>query len=921
MQRRSGKELRELFLSYFEGKGCKRLHSFSLVPDDPTLLFTIAGMVPFKPYFLGLKTPEFTRATTSQKCIRTNDIENVGRTARHHTFFEMLGNFSFGDYFKSDVIPWAWTFLTEYIGLEPERLYVTVHITDDEAHDIWHKKVGVPENHIVRFDEDNFWAAGPVGPCGPCSEILYDQGEAYSCGKPTCGVGCDCDRYLEIWNLVFMQFSRDKDGKLTPLPKKNIDTGMGLERLASIVQNVRTDFETDLFKPIIDETCKLVNVEYGTDPKKDMAVRVISDHMRAAAFMIADGILPSNDGRGYVLRRLIRRSVRFGRLMGIDKPFLTGLLPAVRESIGDEYTELAEQSSAIQQVLKTEEEHFSKTLSQGSDLLDTEIAKLAASGNKTLSGDTAFVLYDTFGFPYELTEEICQERSIAVDKEGFEKAMEEQRDRARNSSKQLSSVIKHTVYTDIADKHAPSQFCGYTDMKSSTKVLAIIVDGEERNSAEEKTAADIILENTPFYAEKGGQVGDTGTITADGMKFEVKDTVYPTPELIIHRGTIINGTIREGDHVLAEVDEERRKNIQRHHTATHLLQEALTRVLGKHVRQAGSLVTPTFLRFDFNHFAPMTIDQIRQVENIVYEQVLKNLSVMTTLMSLDEAKKSGARALFDEKYGNIVRVLDISGFSTELCGGTHVKHTGDIGLVKIINEEGIGGFSEEGQRYSLDAVGLAAGIIMPHGIQNVLPLDPVGDALCTGCGQIPDVLVAGLADQRRSLLVRLRNRIGIQQIKGSALNHVDLLVRLVQQHIRYGEAVGDIGKVAQNDLVAAAGAQQVQVHMRPDKALGLVKGAVKRFLIACAGQEFLKLSGQFSHVRSRYDGSGVLPVESKIFIFGQAGKGRYAFCIEQGRKAAVTRFVNDDVACRALNQHFELLKGIFHPSLLLKPSG
>jgi alanyl-tRNA synthetase len=690
MQRRSGKELRELFLSYFEGKGCKRLHSFSLVPDDPTLLFTIAGMVPFKPYFLGLKTPEFTRATTSQKCIRTNDIENVGRTARHHTFFEMLGNFSFGDYFKSDVIPWAWTFLTEYIGLEPERLYVTVHITDDEAHDIWHKKVGVPENHIVRFDEDNFWAAGPVGPCGPCSEILYDQGEAYSCGKPTCGVGCDCDRYLEIWNLVFMQFSRDKDGKLTPLPKKNIDTGMGLERLASIVQDVRTDFETDLFRPIIDEACKLVNVEYGTDPKKDMAVRVISDHMRAAAFMIADGILPSNDGRGYVLRRLIRRSVRFGRLMGIDKPFLTGLLPAVRESIGDEYTELAEQSSAIQQVLETEEEHFSRTLSQGSDLLDTEIAKLCNDSDKTLSGDTAFVLYDTFGFPYELTEEICQEHSIKVDKDGFEKAMGEQRERARSSSKQLSSVIKHTIYTDIADKYAPSQFCGYTDMKSSTKVLAVIVNGEEKQSADGGTDADVILENTPFYAEKGGQVGDTGTITADGMKFEVKDTVYPTPELIVHRGTVISGTINEGEQVLAEVDEERRKSIQRHHTATHLLQEALTRVLGKHVRQAGSLVTPTFLRFDFNHFAPMTVEQIREVEDIVYEQVLKNLSVMTTLMSLDEAKKSGARALFDEKYGDTVRVLDISGFSTELCGGTHVRHTGDIGLVKIINEEGIG---------------------------------------------------------------------------------------------------------------------------------------------------------------------------------------------------------------------------------------
>ncbi len=691
MERRSGKELRELFLRFFEEKGCRRYHSFSLVPQDPTLLFTIAGMVPFKPYFLGLKTPEVTRATTAQKCVRTNDIENVGRTARHHTFFEMLGNFSFGDYFKDEIIPWAWEFLTERVGLDPERLYATIYLDDDEAFDIWHKKVGLPADRIFRLGaDDNFWAAGPVGPCGPCSEIIYDQGPEFSCGKPTCTVGCDCDRYLEIWNLVFMQYNRDEAGKLTPLPHKNIDTGMGLERLASVVQGVPNDFETDLFRPIMDKACELVNVRYGEDPKKDMAVKVISDHIRASAFMIADGILPTNEGGGYVLRRLIRRSVRFGRLLGIDKPFLTELLPVVRESIGDEYSELAEQASAIEQVLSTEEERFSHTLAQGSDLMDSEVAKIAAAGKKELPGDVAFVLYDTFGFPLELTEEMCEERGITVDKKGFEAAMDEQRERARASSKQTSSVISKNVYTELADKIAPSPFCGYAETKCEAEIKAVIIGGALTEGAAGGEEAELVLSNTPFYGEKGGQIGDTGTISTDGGVFEVSDTVYPVADLLVHKGKVTKGTIKTGDKAVAVIDGKRRADIQRHHTATHLLHEALARVLGKHVRQAGSLVTPTFLRFDFNHFAPVSIDELREAERIVYEQILENNPVVTRVMPIEEAKKTGARALFDEKYGDEVRVLGISDFSTELCGGTHVKNTGEIGLVKIIRAEGIG---------------------------------------------------------------------------------------------------------------------------------------------------------------------------------------------------------------------------------------
>lgn len=691
MQRRSAKELREMFLQYFEEKGCKRYHSFSLIPDDPTLLFTVAGMVPFKPYFLGIKKPEVTRATTAQKCIRTNDIENVGRTARHHTFFEMLGNFSFGDYFKEEIIPWAWEFLVERVGLEPNRLYATIYLDDDEAHDIWRDKVGLTEDRIIRLgDDDNFWAAGPTGPCGPCSEIIYDQGEEYSCNKPDCAVGCDCDRYLEIWNLVFMQFDRDESGKLTPLPNKNIDTGMGLERLASVVQNSATDFETDLFSPIIEKVRSIANYSYGSDKNKDMAVKVISDHVRASAFMIADGILPTNEARGYVLRRLIRRSIRYGKLIGIGRPFMSELLPAVKKAMGDEYAELEEQSFAIEQVLNTEEERFGKTLSLGSELLESELKKLKADGGNCLDGGVAFVLYDTYGFPVELTNEMTGEHGVTVDMDGFEKSMEEQRERARASSKQSSAVISKNVYNEIFERCGASVFVGYNEPKAVAEVLAIIVGGEERLILNEGESADIILSRTPFYGEKGGQVGDTGMIFDDDFIFDVKDTVYPVPEVIAHRGTLLKGALAKGAAVNASIAAERRKEIQRHHTATHLIHEALSRVLGKHVRQAGSIVTPTFLRFDFNHFAPLTDEELSLVEKEVYTQVLADLPVVKSEMSIEDAKETGARALFDEKYGDVVRVVSVGGFSCELCGGAHVDSTGEIGMVKIIREDGIG---------------------------------------------------------------------------------------------------------------------------------------------------------------------------------------------------------------------------------------
>ncbi len=690
MQYRTGSELRELFLNFFESKGSRRLASFSLIPDDPTLLFTIAGMVPFKLYYLGLRAPESTRVATSQKCVRTNDIDNVGRTARHHTFFEMLGNFSWGDYFKAEAIPWAWEFLTEWVGLEPERLYVTIYRDDEEAHDQW-INVGLPEERIIRFGEDeNFWFMGPTGPCGPCSEILYDQGPEFACTSPDCAPGCSCDRYLEIWNLVFTQYDRQEDGRLLPLPKTNIDTGMGLERLTSVVQRVRTDFETDLFRPLIDGACSLAGIDYGASARGDMAVRVISDHLRAVAFMIADGILPSNEGQGYVLRRLLRRAVRYGRLIGIEEPFLLRLLPVLYDLMADPYRELTDNRSTIEQVIGLEERKFSRTLDQGLNLLESEIDALKEEGASSLSGQVAFDLYDTFGFPLELTEEVCLEEGVAVDVEGFKIQMAAQRERARAASKVAQAVVTGGVYDDLLRRFGETIFAGYVSDSEEARVLALVRDGVEIDEADVDQEVLVVLDRTPFYAEGGGPVGDRGRFESPSLRAQVLDTAYGAGKLIVHRVVVSQGILVKGAVVKAVVDEERRWAIRRHHTATHLLHEALCRVLGDHVRQAGSLVRPEALRFDFTHFEAMTEEQVAEVERIVNGEVLRNVPLRVTLTDMESARAMGAKALFDEKYGDVVRVVQIPGYSTELCGGVHVDGTGDIGLFKIVREEGIG---------------------------------------------------------------------------------------------------------------------------------------------------------------------------------------------------------------------------------------
>ncbi len=692
MKWRGGNELREMFLKYFEEKGSRRYPSFPLLPEDPTILFTIAGMVPFKPYFLGIRNPEVSRATTSQKCIRTNDIDNVGRTARHHTFFEMLGNFSFGDYFKREAIPWAWAFLTEHIGLDPNRLYATIYLDDDEAFSIWHKDVGLSEDHIVRLgEEDNFWSVGPVGPCGPCSELIYDQGEAFSCGSPDCAVGCSCDRYLEIWNLVFMQFNRNEAGELHPLPKQNIDTGMGLERLSSVVQQVATDFETDLFRPLIDAFCSLAGISYGSGKQETMAARVVSDHLRAVSFMIADGILPSNEGRGYVLRRLLRRAARYGRLVGIERPFLVDLFPSVLSLMGNTYEELGASRSTIEQILQIEEQRFTRTLDQGCLLLDEEIKKIDKKENPRLSGEVAFELYDTYGFPLELTEEICQEESISLDREGFARAMNAQRERARGASKQASSVMRGDAFTELHNKLGDTCFEGYSsDVCGTCTILGLFQEGEPVEELQEGESGEVVLDSTPFYAEKGGQVGDTGILHNLSGRFSVEDARHPAGNLVLHRGKVQTGSLRVGDVLEARVDLERRKAISRNHTATHLLHEGLIRRLGEHVRQAGSLVAPEMLRFDFTHFEALKKEDLQAVEDFVNRAVLQNLSLESTVSTLEEAKSRGAKALFGEKYGNEVRVVAIPETSVELCGGVHVAATGEIGGFKILREESVG---------------------------------------------------------------------------------------------------------------------------------------------------------------------------------------------------------------------------------------
>ena len=681
----SGNELREAYLRFFaEKKGHLRLPSFSLIPqDDPTLLLIGAGMAPLKPFFTGKMKPPRTRVTTSQRCVRTGDIENVGRTARHQTYFEMLGNFSFGDYFKGEAIPWAWEFLTEVVELPKDKLWVTVYPDDDEAINIWKSQPGFPQDHIVKM-EDNFWEIGP-GPCGPDSEIYIDLGEERGCGQPTCGVGCDCDRYLEIWNLVFTQYDRTEDGQYKPLAHKNIDTGCGLERLASVVQNKRTNFETDLLYPIIEYASKISGIEYGSDPEKDVSLKVIADHARSMAIMIMDGILPSNEGRGYVLRRILRRAVRHGRMLGIKDKFLAGAIDSVVDIYREasDFGELINKADYIKKVVSLEEDRFAATLNQGTELLDEEIKKLKAAGQKELAGDIGFRLYDTFGFPWELTDEILSEAGLSLDKDGFDKAMEEQRNRARSARAENQRV----AVPDLSGIDTTK--LKVNPEAKTAEVVAIWKDGQLVDELSDGEEAGVILTETPFYAEGGGQVGDEGTMTTSFGHIKVSNAKKLPDGTVYHISYVEEGMLRKGDTVEIKVDPVAHLASARNHTATHLLQAALKQVVGDQVNQAGSSVTPERLRFDFTNFEPVTAQQFADVEELVNKEILKAKDVEITHMPLEEAKKLGAMALFSEKYGDVVRVVTVPEFSRELCAGSHVANIGEIGMFKIVSESGV----------------------------------------------------------------------------------------------------------------------------------------------------------------------------------------------------------------------------------------
>ncbi len=688
-------DLRKLFLDYFSQRGHKVVPSSSLVPkNDPTLLFTNAGMVQFKSVFLGEDVRDYKRAVTSQKCVRAggkhNDLENVGHTARHHTFFEMLGNFSFGDYFKKDAIAYAWEFLTKRVNLPKDKLWVTIYKDDDEAFELWQKVAGVSPDRIVRLGEkDNFWSMGDTGPCGPCSEIIIDQGKEISCGKPDCAVGCDCDRYLEIWNLVFMQYNRDESGKLTPLPKPSIDTGMGLERLASVVQKVRTNFETDLFQAIIREIASLAGVPYHKDEQTDISYQVCADHLRAMTFLIADGVLPSNEGRGYVLRRIIRRASRYGRLIGINKPFLYRLTGSVVDVMREAYPELVDSREHVAKVVLLEEERFGATLDSAMVLLNETVAKLKSEKKTTIPGEVLFKLYDTFGFPLDLVADMARDMHLELDEEGYRRAMQAQRDKARASWAGSGEEKIKQVYKELSGRVRKTVFTGYETLEGTAEIAAIIQGDRIVTEAGEGDEVEIVLDSTPFYAESGGQVGDKGELLGEAAKFTVADTVKPVEGIFVHRGTVRRGKFASGDAVLAKVDEENRRDTVRHHTVTHILHATLRSVLGEHVKQAGSLVAPDRLRFDFTHYTSLAEREKQRIEELVNERVIENHPVETAVMDVDQAIASGAMALFDEKYGDKVRVVTVKDVSKELCGGTHAKASGDIGLFKILSEAGI----------------------------------------------------------------------------------------------------------------------------------------------------------------------------------------------------------------------------------------
>ena len=683
-------ELRRMYLEFFESKGHLAMKSFSLVPhNDNSLLLINSGMAPLKPYFTGQEIPPRNRVTTCQKCIRTGDIENVGKTARHGTFFEMLGNFSFGDYFKNEAIQWSWEFLTEVVGLDSDRLYPSVYQDDDEAFEIWNKKIGIAPERIFRLGkEDNFWEHG-AGPCGPCSEIYYDRGEKYGCGEPTCTVGCDCDRYMEVWNNVFTQFENDGKGHYEELKQKNIDTGMGLERLAVVVQDVDSIFDVDTIKALLNRVATLADTEYKKDANVDVSLRLITDHVRSCTFMISDGIMPSNEGRGYVLRRLLRRAARHGRLLGIKDKFLADLSTTVIELSKDGYPELEEKKAMILKVLTQEEDKFDKTIDQGLAILNDLEAEMVKNNKKTLSGEDAFKLYDTYGFPIDLTLEILEEKQFGVDEDGFKAAMQKQRETARNARKTTNYMgADVTVYQSI-DPTLNTEFTGYDSLTCDTVITALTNESDLVEALTDGEKGTIITKETSFYGTMGGQQGDVGTIVSDTGEFEVEDTIHLQGGKIGHVGKVVKGMIQTGDKVTCKVCEKNRQNTGKNHSATHLLQKALRTVLGSHVEQAGSFVDGDRLRFDFTHFSALTPEEIEEVEALVNLKIKESLPVQTEIMSLEDAKKSGAMALFGEKYGNSVRVVRMGDFSTELCGGTHISNTGVIGSFKILSETGI----------------------------------------------------------------------------------------------------------------------------------------------------------------------------------------------------------------------------------------
>ena len=692
----TGSEIRESFLKFFEGKGHARIASSPLVPkDDPTLLFTNAGMVQFKNCFLGLEDRGYHRAATSQKCVRAggkhNDLENVGVTTRHHTFFEMLGNFSFGDYFKQEAIAWSWEYLTEVMGLSREKLWITIYRDDDEAFRIWHDGMGVPAERIVRMGEkSNFWMMGETGPCGPCSEILFDQGDGTGCGSPACDVNCECDRHLEIWNLVFTQFDRDAAGKLNPLPKPNIDTGMGLERLAAVVQGVTSNYASDLFTGIIRFIEEISGRTYGKNGEDDISIRVIADHSRAVAFLIGDGVLPSNEGRGYVLRRILRRAARHGKLLGMNRPFLHEVCGVVINEMKGAYPDLVDKAAYIRKVVESEEHRFIETLDAGLRILQEEVAVLKETGGEVIPGDIVFKLYDTFGFPTDLTADIVRKDSLALDMEGFEKAMAAQREKARESWKGSGQETISEVYRRLSIDGIATMFTGHEGVtEDRSRVAALLTQGRPVTEIGEGEEAEIIVSKTPFYGEIGGQVGDTGVIEGDGFHFEVTDTKRPLDNLISHLGRMKKGKLRMGDEILLKVDNEARRATEANHSGTHLLQAALKQVLGEHVKQSGSLVNADHLRFDFTHFSKIEEEELARVEALANRMIRANVPVETAVMPLAEAVKTGATAVFDEKYGETVRVVGMGSFSRELCGGTHVKRTGEIGFLKIVHESAI----------------------------------------------------------------------------------------------------------------------------------------------------------------------------------------------------------------------------------------